>query len=445
MSVKNHPRRWRRRAFLGAAGATAITLPFWRALRGEAQGATYPKRLLLVFSPNGTWPGEFFPDGGERDFSFRRILAPLEPYRNKVMVLEGVHQRITSVGPGDGHQKGMGCLWTGVELLPGSTMGGCDSCPPVSFPGGPSVDQHVALAIGNETPFRSVELGMDNGNNENVWTRMIYDRPGNPLPPEDDPLQAFGRLFGNLEQDPTEGDRLRTLRQSVLDFAQEDFQRLSPRLGTADRQRLDSHLTSVRELERRLQAMPNIGASCVIPNIPDPGALNDDDNNPAVLQAMTDMTVMAFACDLTRVASLQWNNSVGQSSFPWLGFNDRHHDLSHEGDSNGEAVEKIIRINEWYAEQFAELLRQLDSIPEGDGTLLDNTLVVWGNELGKGNSHTRNNIPWVLAGGGAGAIEMGRYLSFDGASHCDLLTSICHAFGVEESFGDSRFANGPLV
>ncbi len=445
MSSLDHPRRWRRRAFLGAVGAGAITLPFWRSLKGEAQVTSFPKRLLLVFSPNGTWPDEFFPSGGERDFTFRRILAPLEPLRNKVMILDGVDQRITSVGPGDGHQKGMGCLWTGVELLPGGTMGGCDSCPPVSWSSGMSIDQRVALHIGNESPFRSVELGVDNGNNENVWTRMIYRAPGEPLPPEDDPRQAFDRLFGNLDSDPRDAERRRLLRQSVLDYARGDFERLSPRLGSEDRRRLDSHLTAVRELEMRLQNTPNVGAACEIPTVGDPGPLNQDASNPAVIQSMTDLVTMAFACDLTRVASIQWNNSVGQSTFPWLGFNDRHHDLSHEGDSNGAAVEKIIRINEYYAERFAALLTQLDAIPEGDGTLLDNTLVVWGNELGKGNSHTRNRIPWVLAGGAGGAIEMGRYLSFSNRSHCDLLTAINHAFGIEEGFGDSRFQGGPIV
>lgn len=437
-------RRTSRRAFLGGLGAAAITLPFWRVLRGEAQLPTFPKRLLLVFSPNGTWPDEFFPGGGERDFTLGRILAPLEAHRDRLLILGGVDQSITETGPGDGHQKGMGCLWTGVELLPGDVMGGCDACPPVSWSSGMSVDQRVALEIGGETRFRSLELGVDIGNAENVWTRMIYRGPGEPLPPEEDPHAAFERVFGDLGADPLGAERRRTLRQSVLDYARGDFERLAPRLGRDDRMKLESHLTSVRELERRLATTPEVGAACVAPMLGEPVDLGNDENNPAVLARMTELMVMAFACDLTRVGSIQWNNSVGQSSFPWLGFTDRHHDLSHEGDSNGEAVEKIIRINTWYAEQFASLLDQLDAIPEGDGTLLDNTLVVWGNELGKGNSHSLRDMPFVLAGGGGG-FEMGRSLRFDGASHCDLLTSILAGFGIDERFGDSRYVTGPLL
>jgi len=433
-----------RRMFVGAVGASAITLPFWRVLQGQAQPTTFPKRLLLVFSPNGTWPDEFYPDGGERDFTMRRILAPLEAHRNDLLILEGVDQEISYTGPGDGHQKGMGCLWTGVELLPGDTMGGCDSCPPVSWSSGMSVDQRVAAEIGGETRFRSVELGIDVGGAENVWTRMVYRSPGEPLPPEDDPHQAFERLFGDLGADPTGAERRRTLRRSVLDYARGDFDRLMPRLGRDDQVKLESHLQSVREIERRLESTVELGAACMAPTLGPELDLRDDNNAPAIFDRMTEMMVMAFACDLTRVGSLQWNRSVGQLSFPFIGVPDRHHDLSHEGDSNADAVEKIIRINTWYAEQFANLLDQLRAVPEGDGTLLDNTLVVWGNELGKGNSHTRRNCPFVLAGGGGG-FEMGRYLTFDGASHCDLLNSILTGFGIDERFGDPRYSSGPLV
>ena len=439
-------KKWTRRGFVGAAGATALTVPFWKILRGEAQPSEAPKRLLVVFSPNGTFPGEYFPDDTGRGFRLKRILSSLEPFREKLLILQGIDQQISYTGPGDGHQKGMGCLWTGVELLPGDTMGGCDSCPPVSWASSMSIDQAVAMQIGADTPFPSVELGVDVGRAENVWSRMVYRSAGEPLPPEDDPWQAFDRLFGDLGEDATGVERRRALRRSVLDFARQDFERVRPRLGSEDRQKLDSHLESVRELERRLESSPAVGAACAIPELGSPvGDLRSADNYPVLVDHMSELVTMAFACDLTRVASLQWNRSVGQMSFPHLGFTDRHHDLSHEGDSNGAAQEKIIQINTWYAEQFASLLARLESIPEGDDTLLDNTLVVWGNELGKGNSHTRRNMPFLLAGGGGG-FEMGRHLRFDGASHNDLLTSIVQAFGVEtDCFGDRRFCSGPLI
>jgi hypothetical protein len=434
-----------RRTFLGAAGAAAITMPFWRTLSSRAQEAPIPKRLLLLFSPNGTIPQEFFPTGTERDFSFKRILAPLTPFKDQIVVLEGVDQSITYTGPGDGHQKGMGCLWTGVELLPGDTMGGCESCPPVSWADGMSVDQRVAEHIGNESRFRSIELGTRVGG-ENVWTRMIYRGAGQPLPPETSPWRAFDRIFGTLTEDPGAAERRRRLRSSVLDFARSDFERLRPRLGRTDRERLDSHLEAVREIEVRLDNTGGIGAACAAPEMGGALDLNDDNNYPEIVRLQTDLMVMAMACDMTRVGSIQWNQSVGQASFPWLGFNDRHHDLSHEGDSNNDVVEKLIRINTWYAEQVAYLLERMSAIPEGDGTLLDHTLVVWGNELAKGNSHERRNMPFLLAGSAAGAIETGRYLRFDGASHNDLLVSIVNAFGIEiDCFGDSRYCGGPLI
>lgn len=441
--------RWKklgRRGFLAGLGAGAITLPFWRALSTEAQTVDAPKRLLLLFTPNGTIRSEFFPDGGERDFTLRTILEPLEPFRDRLVILNGVDQSIFTTGPGDGHQKGMGCLWTGVELLPGDTMGGCDSCPPVSWSSGMSVDQRIAMEIGNDTRFRSVELGVDVGGAENVWTRMIYRGPSEPLPPEDDPWLAFDRLFGDLGSDPLGAERRRMLRRSVLDFAQGDFARLSPRLGRDDRMRLDAHATAVRELEQRLDALAPVGAACVAPELGAHLDLNDANNYPDLVRSMSDLMVMSFACDLTRVGSLQWNHSVGQASFPFIGVTERHHDLSHEGDSNTDAQSKLVQINRWYAEQLAYLLGRMADLPEGDGTLLDNTLIVWGNELGVGNSHTYHDIPFVLAGGAGGALEGGRYLTFDGASHGELLLSICHLMGVDdEVFGDPRFCSGPLI
>jgi hypothetical protein len=156
--------------------------------------------------------------------------------------------------------------------------------------------------------------------------------------------------------------------------------------------------------------------------------------------------VMALACDLTRVGSIMWTNSVGNITYPWLGINDRHHDLSHEPDSNADAQEKLVRINTWYAEQLAYLLSRLSAVPEGDGTLLDNTLVVWGNELGRGNSHTRDDIPFLLAGKAGGSVRTGQYLKFDKRPHNDLLTSMCRAVGLDnQSFGDARFNTGPIM
>jgi hypothetical protein len=239
----------------------------------------------------------------------------------------------------------------------------------------------------------------------------------------------------------------------VLDHNIEDYQRLGARLAPADRQRLDNHLETIRDIERRISTPGALGAECTIPDVGSPLDHNAIGNYAQVVRLQSDIMTMAFACGLTNVGSIQWTNSVGNIPFPHIGIDTNHHDLSHEGDSNTSAVESIIRINTWYAEQYAYLIQQLESTPEGEGTMLDHTIVLWVNELGKGNSHTLRNIPFVMAGNvpnddGSPHFRTGRYLQFDGANtpHNDLLVSLCRAYGIDtDVFGDRDFCNGPLA
>jgi hypothetical protein len=156
--------------------------------------------------------------------------------------------------------------------------------------------------------------------------------------------------------------------------------------------------------------------------------------------------VMSLACDLTRVASLQWSTSVSNKQFPWLDIHEGHHDFSHEGDTNADAQAKLVAINTWYAEQFAYLVTALKGVAEGEGSLLDNTVVLWCNELGIGNTHSRRDMPYVLAGSAGGYFQTGRYLQYQGDPHNNLLLSLCHAMGLEEltSFGNPAYCTGPL-
>jgi hypothetical protein len=448
-------KKLRRRTFLGALGAGALAAPFYRLLGDDGVSAqTDPpvKRLIVVFSPNGTWPDEWRPDGGETDFTFRRILSPLEPYRDRLLVLGGVSMLSTEAGPGDGHQKGMGHVLTGVPLLPGDTMGGCESCPPVSWASDLSVDQAIANHIGTETHLGSLELGAKSADHANVWTRMCYRAASEPLPPEANPWNAFDRVFGDASLDPEAASRRQALRESVLDANIADFERLSARLAPSDRAQLDRHLTTIRDIERRISAPGAFGAECTVPAL---GGVLDHEaigNYPEVVRLQTEIMVMAMACGRTHVGSIQWTNSVGNIPFPFIDVNVNHHDLSHEGDSNAGAVESIIQINTWYAEQYAHILQRLSEVPEGEGTMLDNTLVVWVNELGKGNSHTLRNVPFVLGGNvknddGSPHFRTGRYLQYDGDNtpHNDLLVSLCQAYGIEtDVFGDAAYCNGPL-
>ena len=435
-----------RRDFLRTVGAGSLALSLFDARRLLAQDAPLPKRLILMFTPDGTIPDAWGADGSRTDFKLRRILSPLAKYQAQLNVLQGVDQLSAYSGPGDGHQQGMGHLWTGVELLPGDIKGGCDSCPAASFAGGISVDQAVAAKIGASTAFRSLELGVLVRSGEDTWSRMCYRGSGQPLPPENDPTKVFQRVFGKLGADPFGYAQRRALKRSVLDFVHQDFQALRPALDAAERQKLELHETTLREIEQRLDNPGGLGATCKAPGMPATLDARANANAPALGKLQIDLMVTALACDLTRVASLQWTHSVGQLSFPWLGITDRQHDLSHEGDSNAEAKEKLVKMKEWYAQQLAYLLERLASVPEGSGTMLDNTLIVWGNELGKGNSHTRKDIPFVLAGKAGGAIRTGQLLTFKDRPHNDLLLTVCRAMGVSmDKFGDARWNTGPIA
>jgi len=435
-----------RRSFMHTMGVGALGLSCLSTSKLLAQKAALPKRFVLFFSPNGTIPDAWGTSGTETDFTFKRILEPLEPFRSKVCVLEGLDMKSTDAGPGDGHQKGMGHLFTGVELLPGNVKGGCDSCPPASFASGLSVDQEIANSIGKDTRFSSLELGLCVGGGENAWTRMVYRGSGQPLPPEQSPVQLFERVFAGLGQDPFGVARRQALKKSVLDFVHKDFAGLRNRMSGDDKKKLELHEDTLREIERRLSSGATLGASCTVPGQPAGSNFGSSENADTTGKLQMDLLAMALACDLTRVGSMQWTNSVGQLSFPFLQINDRHHDLSHEGDGNADAKEKLIEINRWYTEQLAYFLGKLNAIPEGDGTVLDNTLVLWGNELGKGNSHTSRDIPFVLAGGAGGALRMGRALKFADRPHNDLLATMCQAMGVNRtSFGDARYNTGLLT
>ncbi|MGZ3474234.1 MAG: DUF1552 domain-containing protein [Polyangiales bacterium] len=438
-----------RRQFLKSVLGGAVALPLLNfADQKSAFSAppTFPKRLVLIFSPNGTIPTSFFPQsGGETDFVLPTILAPLEPHRKDILILENVDDEAAFHGPGDGHQTGMGCLWTGIELADGTEFkGGCDSCPSSGWAGGISVDQKVANKIGADTKLSSLELGVQVGG-ASVWSRMSYKDRNVPLPPENDPGKVFERVFASLGADPTGLARQRDRRKSVLDAITKDFTRMQPSLASADRVKVQVYADALRDIEKRLDATGLLGASCVKPDAPSKIDLNDSKNYPAIGKMQMDLLTMSLACDLTRVGSIQWSNSVGQKVHSWQGIGEAHHDLSHLGDSDTDAQSKLVKINTWYAEQFAYLIDAMKKIPEGSGTMLDNTLIVWGNELGVGNSHTRRDIPWVLAGGAGGYFKTGRHLKYPkGTRHNDLLVSICNAMGLSDvtTFGNPAYSSG---
>lgn len=434
-----------RRTLLRGVGGIAIALPWLDAMEARAQSAP-PKRYVFMFSANGTMPSTWTPTGTETSFTLSPILKPLEPYKSKLLILDNVNMRSADFGPGDGHQRGMGHLLTGTELQGGGLFPGGGGDPGSGWAGGISVDQQMAKTVGAGHKFQSLEFGVQVSGNT-VWSRMSYLGAGQPVPPENNPMNMFNRLFGNFMAPTTTVDTLAVQRKSVLDAVRGEIGSLNGKLGASDRAKLDAHLTAVRDVELRLTATATqpSGSGCVKPGAPPQMDYYSNANYPAVGKLQMDLLVMALACNLTRVATLQWSNSVSQKSFPFLGFSDTHHDLSHYGDSDTTANTKITKINTWYAEQYAYLIGKMAAITEGGGSLLDNSIVLWGNELGKGNSHTRYDIPFVMAGSGGGYFRTGRYLKYSGAFHNNLHVSCLNAMGINtNTFGNPAYCTGPL-
>lgn len=442
----------------GAAGTVAVGLPFLEAMMprsARAQDAMIPKRLVVIFTANGTVQSIWAPNGGATtlDLAGHAIHAPLEPFQDKLLMLHGVDQEMAYNSIGDGHQTGMACLLTNEGILPGSLF--CEgNCEPgsqvyVGWGGGISVDQFVANEIEKETitKFRSLEYGVQTGGGS-VWSRMSYAGPDQPLPHRDNPGQNFVDIFGDLVEDPFQVEVIRKKRHSVLDLVIPEYERFNKTLGQADKIRLDQHLESIRAVEKRIDSIGGFGEHCSQPTIDAPEDYNQNDSFPATGRAQMDLLVMSLACDLTRVASLQWSGAVSNKRFSWLAepIAEGHHDLSHYGDGDAYAQDALTRINRWYTEQFAYLIGAMDAIDEGNGTMLDNSVVVWVNELGQGNSHTRRDIPFILAGGCQGYFNTGRYIDFGGAHHGQLLVSLCHAMGYPsvQTFGRPEYSQGPL-
>lgn len=426
-----------RRGFLSRTAWSTAALPFVTGLRGfAAEGAADAprQRLIIMFSPNGTLPDKFWPDEEGEQFKLKELLQPLSSFQDRMLLLRGLSNRIR--GDGDGHMRGMSCLLTAIELFPGNIQGGSDT--PAGWASGISIDQELKNFLqsreATRTRLGSLELGVVVPDRADPWTRMVYAGPNQPVAPISDPYQVFAKLYGRVE----DRDNLR----SVLDDVAEELGTLHGLAGAEDRRLLEQHTTYVRELERRLAAPEQVVER---PLDPPPGGLRvDNDQMPELTRLQTDLLVNCFANDMARIATLQFTNSVGQARMKWLGIEEGHHSLSHDPDLNAESQEKLTKINVWFAEQLCYLLEQLAATPEPgrEGSLLDHTTVIWTNELGKGNSHTLDNIPFLLVGGGLG-FRTGRSLNFGKTPHNRLWLSIAHAFGHElETFGNPRLSEG---
>lgn len=442
MPLENNLKNMKRREFLKYVGLSTGMLPFLSGLPSLAESVQSqsrpPQRFIFMFSPNGTIPDEFWPDETGSSFQLKQILQPLSPFKNRLMTVKGISNKIR--GDGDGHMRGMSCMLTAKELFPGNIQGGSDT--PAGWCSGISIDQEISNFFqsreATRTRFGNLTLGVAVPHRADPWTRWVYGGPNDPIAPIDDPYQLFGQLYNQMQDAQT--------TRSILDPLKEDLRKVARFVSAEDRDLLEAHARFIREMETEMESLSQQQLTHAVPDL-EPGIVLENDSIPQVSRMQIDLLANAFANDMARVATLQYTNSVGNARMSWLGITEGHHALSHDPDLNTESKDKLTRINIWFAEQLAMLAARLDSIPEPghDGSLLDHTTIIWTNELGKGNSHTLNNIPFVFVGNGLG-FKTGCAFQFDNVAHNRLWMSCAHAVGHNiSSFGNPEHSSqGPL-
>jgi len=390
-----------------------------------------------MFSPNGTIPKEFWPDQEGALNEFKAILKPLEAFKERTLILHGIANKVR--GDGDSHMRGMSCLLTCDELLKGNIMGGGGN--PAGWASSISIDQEIKNFLQSRaetrTRFGSLEFGVAVPDRADPWTRMSYAGGNQPIAPIDDPHQVLKKLYGQMKDKES--------LVSILDDVREDLKRVSAKLSARDKALLEQHMTLVRGLEQDLVNADKQGKlRHPVPKV-DPSIELVNDNTPEISRIQIDLLVNSLANDMARVATLQYMRSVGMAQMRWLGIEEGHHSLSHDPDDKKESYEKLMKINTWFAGEFAYLAKRLSETPEATGasSMLDNTLLVWTNELGKGNNHTLDNIPYVMVGGGAG-FKMGRSLKFAEVAHNRLWMTVAHAMGHTglKTFGKADLCEG---
>lgn len=430
-----------RRQFLRSLGISSACLPFLLGLPslGMASPVRPRQRLVVMFTPNGTIPPAFWPEQTGSDFKLKPILEPLEAFKQRMLILKGLSNKVR--GDGDNHMRGMSCLLTAIELFPGNIQGGSDT--PAGWASGISIDQEIRNFFqsreATQTRFGSLEFGVGVTDRADPWTRMSYAGPNHPIAPISDPYQMYAKLYGQSQD--------REQLKGVLSDVRADLKKVRKQLSAEDRRLLDEHETLVAQMERDLKSETRQALRVTPPSLEE-GIADQNENVPRLSRMQIDLLVNSFVNDMARVATLQYTKSVGMAKMNWLDIKDGHHSLSHEPDKDEASQDKLIRVNRWFAGELRYLAERLSSTPEpgGEGSLLDNTLIVWANELGKGNSHTLDNIPFVLIGGGFG-FQMGRSLQFDKAPHNRLHLALAHAVGHRlETFGKTALCDaGPLA
>jgi hypothetical protein len=437
-----------RRTMLKGLG-TVVALPWLESLSfGAAAGAAAapPKRIAFMYVPNGVNMAHWTPSEVGQLTKLTGILEPLDGFKDSINVFSGLaldKARANGDGPGD-HARAMGAFLTGRQ--PRKTSG-------ADIRAGISADQHIAKVIGDHTRFPSLEIGIEgsrqSGNCDSGYScaynsTLSWRGEATPNAMETNPKLVFDRLFGG--DDPKELKEARAKRdlynKSVLDFVTDDAKNLNKTLGQGDQRKLDEYLSSVREVEQRIEKMRQAqsGPPPLKPNMTIP-TFDRREDPKTHMQLMADLLVLAFQADLTRVVTYPLANDGSNRPHKHIEVSEGHHDLSHHGNDQ-KKLEKIKKINTFHVQQLAYLLTKLQGVKEANGTtLLDNAMVVYGGGIGDGNRHNHDDLPILVAGKGGGSLQTGRHIVFPRRSDTPLMNLFLALFdrmgAPAKSFGDS--------
>ena len=403
-----------RRTFLRGAGAV-MSLPLLDAmLPRTAFGAAVeaPKRMGFVFFPNGAIMQHWTPSEAGMEYTLPKTLASLERHRADLLVISGLaHDKARANGDGAGdHARSCAAFLTGVQ--PRKTAGADISL-------GQSVDQIAAERIGNLTRLPSIELGTEEGRQAGSCdsgyscaysSNISWKSESTPMAKEVNPKAAFERLFGSGEDAKAQAER-DFYRKSILDFVASDAAGLRKQLGRNDQRKLDEYFSSVREIEQRIDRSSQ-EAQALVPEMEAPEGVPDQFVDH--VRIMYDLMAVAFQTDTTRIATFMLANEGSNRAYREVEVKEGHHELSHHRDDE-ETMAKIQRVDQFLVEQFAYFLDRMKSIPEGEGSLLDNCMLVYGCAISDGNRHNHHDLPILMAGRGGGTITTGRHLRLGGA------------------------------
>ena len=431
-----------RRTFLRGMGAT-IALPLLDsmvpALSALAKTAAAPApRVAFFYASNGMYMPHWVPTGTGTTFEMSKILAPLAPFRDRMVVVSGLDNALANSGGSGQHTRAQAVFLTGV--MPKRTEG-------ADIQAGTSVDQHAAKAMGAETPLTSLELALepssagncDNGYSCAYVNTFSWRTPTTPMPMENNPRVVFERLFGDAGSASARAVQMRRDR-SILDSVTADMARLEKRLAPADRTTVTDYLEAVREVERRIQAAEKqSGASPVALDQP----LGVPDSFDEHARLMIELQFLAYRADITRVVSFQISREQSARTYPWIGVAEAHHDVSHHNNSP-ERIAQNDKINTYHLSLAAGLVEKMSATPDGDGSLLDHSMIVYGSGFGDGSLHMPRNLPIVVVGGGCGQLRGGRHITAPaGTPFMNLGLALLEKVGAHvDRIGDST---GPLA